>query len=107
MGTIFLLLAIVFEVSGTLSMKISGGFTKLWPSILMFVFYACSFTLLNLALKHIEVTVAYATWSGIGMVLIALAGYFFFQEQFNVAKICWVALIVIGTIGLNLNGKSL
>ncbi|WP_333474284.1 DMT family transporter [Paenibacillus gyeongsangnamensis] len=45
-------------------MKISGGFAKLWPSILMFVFYGSSFTLLNLALKHIEVSVAYATWSG-------------------------------------------
>ncbi|MFD1904109.1 DMT family transporter [Paenibacillus rhizoplanae] len=61
---VFLALAIVFELSGTVSMKLSHGLTRPWPSVLMFVFYGISFTSLSVALTSIKVGVAYAVWSG-------------------------------------------
>src|SRR3989338_1998353 len=67
----WLLLAIVLEVCGTTSMKLSEGFAKLLPSILIFVFYGLSFASLTIALKSIDVSIAYAVWSGVGTALIA------------------------------------
>ncbi|MFC6648639.1 DMT family transporter [Paenibacillus rhizoplanae] len=74
---VFLALAIVFELSGTVSMKLSHGLTRPWPSVLMFVFYGISFTSLSVALTSIKVGVAYAVWSGAGILLISLAGALF------------------------------
>ncbi len=62
MSFIYLVLAIVAEVSGTTCMKLSHGFTRFIPSVLLFVFYGCSFTLMTLALKKLEVSVVYADW---------------------------------------------
>ena len=72
--------AIVLEAAGTTSMKLSHGFTKLVPSILIFLFYAASFVALTFALKGIDVSLAYAIWSGIGTVIIATIGILYFQE---------------------------
>ena len=66
MTWLYLILAILLEVSGTTCMKLSEGFTKLVPSVLIFVFYTASFGMLTLALKRIDVSVAYAVWSGMG-----------------------------------------
>ncbi|SCW82178.1 small multidrug resistance pump [Paenibacillus tianmuensis] len=106
LGWLFLSLAILFELSGTTSMKLSAGFTKLWPSVLMFVFYGCSFTLLNFALLHIEVGVAYAIWSGVGIVFITLVGVVVFKESFNMTQLLWMSLVVIGVIGLKVSSKA-
>ncbi|MES9871566.1 MAG: multidrug efflux SMR transporter [Candidatus Sedimenticola sp. 6PFRAG7] len=95
--------AIVLEVAGTTSMKLSEGFTKLTPSILIFVFYAASFTALTLALKKIEVSVAYAVWSGAGTALIAMIGVIYFSESLTLIKIISILLIIGGVIGLNLS----
>ena len=61
----YLLLAILLEVAGTTSMKLSHGFTRLVPSILIFVFYALSFTALTFALRRLDMSVTYAVWSGL------------------------------------------
>jgi small multidrug resistance pump len=98
--------AIVLEVSGTVSMKLSDGFTKLAPSILIFVFYAASFALLTLALKKIDVSVAYAVWAGIGTALIAFVGIVYFKEPLSVLKVFSIFLIIAGVIGLNLSGAK-
>ncbi|MES9846199.1 MAG: multidrug efflux SMR transporter [Candidatus Sedimenticola sp. PURPLELP] len=95
--------AIVLEVAGTTSMKLSEGFTKLTPSILIFVFYAASFAALTLALKKIEVSVAYAVWSGAGTALIAMIGVIYFSESLTLIKIISILLIIGGVIGLNLS----
>ncbi|UVI27743.1 DMT family transporter [Paenibacillus spongiae] len=105
-GWILLFLAILFELSGTTSMKLSAGFTKLWPSILMFVLYGISFTLLNFALSYIDVGVAYAIWSGVGIVLITAVGIVMFKESINMTQLLWISLIVIGVIGLKVSSKS-
>lgn len=98
---VYLIFAILFEVSGTMCMKMSQGFTKLVPSVFLFVFYACSFTLMTLALRKLEVSFVYAIWSGIGTALVALIGIYFFKEQVTPIKILSMGLIIAGVIGLN------
>ncbi len=100
-----LLLAIAFEVCGTASMKLSQGFSKLLPSVLIFVFYAISFSLFTLALKKIDVSIAYAIWAGLGTALITVIGIFWFKEPVNALKIISLIIVVAGVIGLNLSDK--
>ena len=103
---LILVVAIVFEVAGTTSMKLSDGFTKLMPSVLLFVFYAASIVALTFALKKIEVSIAYAVWSGIGTALIATIGILYFRETFTILKLICILLIIIGVVGLNLSGAK-
>ena len=98
--------AIVLEVSGTTCMKLSEGFAKLVPSILIFVFYALSFIALTIALKTIDVSVVYAIWSGIGTALIATIGILYFKESVTILKFASIGLIIIGVVGLNLSGMK-
>ncbi len=97
---IFLIAAILLEVLGTTSMKMSDGFTRLWPSVFIFVFYALSFVALTFSLKHIDMGPAYAVWSGVGTALIVAIGTAFFEESLNLSKLVFLAAIVIGVIGL-------
>lgn len=103
---IFLAMAIVFELSGTISMKLSHGFNQLWPSVLMFLFYGASFTSLNYALTSIKVGVAYAIWSGAGIILISLIGALWFEEKLTFSSLLWIAVIIAGIIGLNISSKA-
>jgi small multidrug resistance pump len=104
MSWLFLILAILLEVSGTTSMKLSQGFTKIVPSILLFFFYGLSLGALTLAWKTIDVSVAYTVWSGLGTALIAAAGIVWFKEPLSAVKLVSIALIIIGVMGLNLSG---
>jgi small multidrug resistance pump len=103
---LFLAGAIGFEVAGTISIKLSEGFTRLLPSVLLFVFYAASFVALTFALKKIEVGVAYAVWSGVGTALIAAIGVVYFREAATALKFVSILLIVVGVVGLNLGGAK-
>ena len=103
---LYLVLAILLEVSGTTCMKLSQGFTKLVPSILLFVFYTLSMGMLTLALKKIDVSVAYAVWSGMGTALIATIGVLWFKEPVTALKLISLGLIIIGVVGLNLSGGA-
>ncbi len=96
--------AILFEVAGTTSMKLSDGFSKVVPSVAMICFYLLSLGLLSLALKKIDVSIAYAIWSGIGTAVIAGIGIFYFKEPATALKLASVALIIAGVVGLNLSG---
>lgn len=87
-------------------MKISHGFTRPWPSVLMFLFYGISFTSLNYALTSIKVGVAYAVWSGAGIILISLVGAVFFEERMSLSSMLWVTVIVAGIVGLNISSKG-
>jgi small multidrug resistance pump len=100
---IYLFLAILSEVAGTTNMKLSQGFTKPIPSIMIFVFYGISFTFLTLALKKIDISIAYAIWSGLGTALIAIIGFTVFNEPITAIKIASIGLIVIGVVGLHLS----
>lgn len=101
---LFLITAIIFEVAGTTMMKLSNGFTVLLPTIGLFVFYAISFSCLTMSLRTIDVSMAYAIWSGFGTALIATIGVIFFHEQINPVKIISLAFIILGVAGLNLSG---
>jgi small multidrug resistance pump len=102
MGWFLLFVAIIFEVAGTTCMKLSEGFSKLAPSILIFVFYGISFGVFSRALKNgINLSAAYAIWCGIGMSLIAAIGIFYFKEPVTVLKMVSIALIIAGVIGLS------
>jgi small multidrug resistance pump len=105
-GWLYLLLAIGLELAGTISMKYSAGFTRLWPSVLMFVCYGASFTFLNFALRHMVVSLAYAVWSGVGIVLITLAGSVLFKQHLTWASVIWIGVIVAGVVGLNISVNS-
>jgi len=103
-GIALLIAAIVFEILGTTSMKLSAGFTRLTPSVLLFVFYAISFTLFTFAVKFMDVSVAYAIWAGSGTAIITIIGFFVFDEPMNFSKIAAVTLIILGVVWLNLTG---
>lgn len=104
MHWLYLILAIVFEVAGTTCMKLSSGFSKLLPSVLMWCFYGASFCLLTLSLKKMEVSVAYAVWSGLGTILVATIGILYFEESLNAMKVFGIAAIIAGVAALNLSG---
>jgi small multidrug resistance pump len=101
---IYLLIAILTEVVGTTMMKVSQGLTRLLPSVLMFVMYAISFIFMALALKKIEVSTAYAIWSGLGTAMIATIGIVAFHESINIFKLLGLVLIIGGVVLLNLKG---
>lgn len=100
-----MLIAIVLEVSGTTMMKLSEGFRRPLPTVLMFLFYGSGFIPLNLALRRLDVSLAYAAWSGLGTMLVTLIGIYVFREPSTPLKIISIALIVLGVIGLNLSGR--
>ncbi len=100
----YLLIAILTEVVGTTMMKVSQGLTRLVPSVLMFVLYAVSFVFMAIALKKIEVSIAYAIWSGLGTALIAAIGIYWFQEAFTLPKVIGTTLVIVGVVLLNVKG---
>lgn len=95
--------AIILEVAGTTSMKLSEGFAKLLPSIMIFVFYGLSFVGLTFALKKIDVSVAYAMWSGLGTALIAVIGFVYFKEPVTTTKVVSIGFIIVGVVGFHLD----
>lgn len=103
---LMLVAAIVLEVAGTTSMKLSDGFTRLLPSVLLAVFYLFSLAALALALKQIDVSIAYAIWAGVGTVLVAVVGILWFQEPVSLLKVGSILLIVAGVVGLHLGGAG-
>ncbi|SDE74708.1 DMT family transporter [Rhodospira trueperi] len=100
-----LMTAIILEVIGTTSMKLAEGFTRLVPSVAVFVFYSASLAMLTLALKKWDVSVAYAIWSGLGTALIVMVGVLWFGEALTWMRAISIVLILIGVIGLNLSGS--
>ncbi|WP_394807315.1 DMT family transporter [Nitrosomonas sp.] len=98
---IFLAIAIVSEVIATSCLKATEGFTRFWPSLVVVAGYLLAFYLLSLTLKTIPVGVAYAIWSGVGIVLIALSGWFFLEQSLDTPAIIGLSLIVSGVVVIN------
>ena len=97
-----LLSAIVLEVIGTTLLQKSAQFTRLWPTLGMAVCYLGSFWLLSLTLRTLPVGIAYATWSGLGMVLIAAVGWIAFGQKLDAWALLGMALVVAGVLIMNL-----
>jgi small multidrug resistance pump len=98
---VYLGIAIVTEVIGTSTLKASDGFTRLLPSLLTVIAYACAFYFLSLALRTVPVGIAYAIWSGVGIVLIALIGLFWFRQSLDLAAVIGLGLIIAGVVVVN------
>lgn len=103
---LLLALAIVAEVIGTSALKASEGFTRLVPSGLVLVGYAVSFYCLSLVLRSIPVGVAYAIWSGLGIVLITLVAWVVYDQTVDLAGMLGMGLILAGVLVLNLFSKT-
>lgn len=94
--------AIIFEVAGTCSIKLSEGFSSPVPSICVLLFYGVSFWLMSLAVRQLDLGIAYAVWSGVGIIAITLIGFFVFNEPVSYRKLISIAVILAGVVSINL-----
>lgn len=101
----FLSMAIVAEVIATSSLKASAEFTKFWPSVIVVVGYAIAFYFLSLTLRSIPVGIAYAVWSGLGIVLVSLVGWWLYNQTLDLASMLGMGLIIAGVLVINLFSK--
>lgn len=99
-------LAIVAEVIATSALKASEGFTRPGPSAIVVLSYGLAFYCLSLTLKTVPVGVAYAVWSGLGIVLITVAGYVLYRQRIDAAALIGMALIVAGVAVIQLFSKT-
>jgi len=107
MTYLYLFIAILAEVIATSALKSAEGFTKLGPSILVVVGYGAAFYLLSLVLRHMTVGIAYAIWSGVGIVLVALVGMFMFRETPDVPAVIGMGLIIAGVTVIHTFSNSI
>ncbi len=105
MSWLLLGIAIALEVAGTTSMKLSDGFTRLTPTVLVFVLYAGAFSLLIVTLKRLELGITYAIWSGVGTAATTVIGILFFAESAQPLKLLFIGIIIFGVVGLYLFGE--
>jgi multidrug transporter EmrE-like cation transporter len=103
---LLLAVAIVAEVVGTSALKASEGFTRLGPSVVVVLGYAVAFYCLSLVLRSIPVGVAYAIWSGLGIVLITLVAWVLYDQTIDLAAVLGMGLIIAGVLVLNLFSKA-
>lgn len=101
-----LAIAIIAEVIATSALKVSEGFTRLIPSLVVVIGYSIAFYGLALTLKVIPVGVAYAIWSGMGIVLVALIGWLVFDQKLDPAAIIGMVLIITGVVVMNVFSAS-
>jgi small multidrug resistance pump len=106
MTYLYLIMAVSFEVIGTAALQASEQFTRPKPLILTAIGYAAAFYFLSLVLRSMPVGVAYAIWSGLGVVLITLVGLIWFGQKLDMPAIVGLALIVAGVATINLFSKT-
>jgi len=106
MAWIYLVVAGMFECGWAIGLKYTDGFTKLFPSLLTFSAMAISFWLLSVAMKTIPVSTAYAVWTGIGAVGVAILGMILLGESRDIMRVICLLLIVSGIVGLKLVSSS-
>jgi small multidrug resistance pump len=105
MPAIYLSIAILSEVAGTIALKHADGFTRLLPSSAVVVGYGLSFWMLALVLKELPIGLTYAVWAAVGTALIAAIGMFAYGEPATTLKLLSLGLIIAGVVGLNLAGS--
>ena len=106
MSWVYLLTAIVAEVIATSALKASDGFSKLWPSVITVAGYTVAFYCLSLTLRSIPVGIAYAIWSGLGVVLITIAAWLLFGQKLDLPALIGMGLIVAGVVVMNVFSKA-
>ncbi len=103
---LYLAIAILAEVAATSALKAADGFTNLIPSVIVVVGYAISFYLLSITLRTISIGVVYAIWSGAGLALLAIIGWFYYKQPLDWPAIAGIGLIMAGILMLNLSSTA-
>lgn len=103
---LYLSIAIIAEVIATTALRAAEGFTVLWPSALSVAGYIVAFYFLSLTLKTMPVGIAYALWSGVGIVLISLAGWLIYKQLLDLPALLGMGLIMAGVIVINVFSKT-
>lgn len=106
MSWMYLLIAGVFEMGWAIGLKYTQGFSQLVPSIVTLASMAASLVFLSLALRHLPIGIAYAVWTGIGIVGTAVAGIFLFHESTTPWQVLSLVLIIAGIVGLRLTSAA-
>ena len=102
---LILFFAILSEVIATTTLKLSDGFTKIVPSVIVVIGYGASFYLLSISLKVIPIGLAYAIWSGVGIVLTVIAGILIWHESLDWARVIGIIFIILGIVVIHLFSK--
>lgn len=106
MNWLYLAIAIIAEVIATSALKATAGFSRLLPSLLVVAGYGTAFYFLSLTLRTIPLGIAYALWSGAGIVLVSMVGWFFYRQQLDWPALLGIALIISGVLVINLFSQS-
>ena len=106
MAYLYLIGAILCEVTGTMLLPLSKNFTRPIISIILVLAYVLAFYLLTFALKEIPLAIAYATWAGMGVFLISVLGYFFYSESLQWQSVIGLILIATGVAMVNIYKKT-
>ena len=106
MPYVHLAIAIVTEVAATAALRASDGMTRLWPSVIVVVGYLVCFYFLALCVRRIPIGVAYGIWSGVGLVLITIAGWFLYRQRVDGPALAGMGLIVAGVVVIQVFSKT-
>jgi small multidrug resistance pump len=106
MSWLYLAIAIVSEVLATSALKASANFTRLYPSLVVVIGYTLAFYFLSLTLRTIPVGIAYAVWSGVGVILVSLLGWLLYGQRLDAGAMIGIALIAVGVVVLNVYSKT-
>ncbi|MFJ6568412.1 DMT family transporter [Streptomyces sp. NPDC091292] len=106
MAWLLVIVAGILETGFAVCLKLSHGFTRLWPTVAFASFALGSFGLLTLALKRLDVGPAYAVWTGIGAAGTAIYGMIFLGDLVSTLKIVSISFVIIGVVGLQLSGSA-
>ncbi len=106
MHYVYLTIAVITEIIGTLALQASYQFTKFWPTVIVVIAYAATFYFMSITLKYMPVSIVYAIWSGLGIFFLALIGWFWLKQPLDFAAIAGLALIVAGVVVINLFSNS-
>ena len=106
MKYVYLLIAILSEVIATSSLKASEGLTKLWPSVIVIIGYGLALYFLSITVKVMPVGISYAIWSGVGIVLVTIAGVYLYKQIPDTPAIIGMLLIMAGVLVINIFSKT-
>lgn len=107
MAYLYLAIAILAEVVATSSLKASAEFTRLFPSLIVVFGYGISFYFMTLVLRTIPLGITYAVWSGVGIVLVAVVGFFFYKQTPDIPAVIGMGLIVSGVVVIHVFSKTI
>lgn len=103
----YLIIAIMGEVIGTSALKASNGFTQLTPTLISLAGFAIALFFLSVALKTIPIGIAYAIWSGVGIIAISLIGLFIYKQTFDIPALLGIGLILAGVLVINMMSSTI